>query len=256
MVAHDRATASVPSLTEAASFCSTANQIVRDAARTKIQKCEKAFEVMGHAVGPAVDVLKSELDKARQAKKVPPVSVQIAVTQDFIKHLEKRLIIWKPFWLKFKFVSFFFPFLGETYPHGSQRMECDSRIVRMVRDYSRTTTSVGIVAEEGEGKRQPGRCGSSTSRRKHSRAKMAIEGALKRAKQDSAPTGRPRCQSCCSPRQSDEVRTSNCGGGELAGARVGCVGRVTEETPERRPGDAIGSTDQREAFIERAKKRI
>ena len=47
-----------------------------DAARTKIQKLEKALEVMGDAVGRAVDVLKSELDKARQAAKVPQFRLQ------------------------------------------------------------------------------------------------------------------------------------------------------------------------------------
>ena len=34
--------------------------VLRDAARTKIQKLEKALEVMGDAVGPAVDALKAE----------------------------------------------------------------------------------------------------------------------------------------------------------------------------------------------------
>ena len=61
----------------------------RDAARTKIQKLEKALEVMGDVVGPAVDALKAELDKARQAAKVPPLWIQIALTQDFIERLEK-----------------------------------------------------------------------------------------------------------------------------------------------------------------------
>ena len=69
-------------------------------------------------------------------------------------------------------MSFLLAF-GKTNPHA-QRMECDSGTVRMVRDHSRTSTSVGTVAEEGEGQRQPGRCGSSTSRRsKHSRARCA-----------------------------------------------------------------------------------
>ena len=40
--------------------------VLRDAARTKIQKLEKALEVMGDIVGPAVDALKAELDKARR----------------------------------------------------------------------------------------------------------------------------------------------------------------------------------------------
>ena len=92
VVAHDRATASVPSLTSRQFLFDSqlsrsakdkvSPDVVRDAARTKIQKLEKALEVMGDAVGPAVDVLKSELDKARQAAEVPPQSVQIAATQD------------------------------------------------------------------------------------------------------------------------------------------------------------------------------
>ena len=44
---------------------------------------------MEDAVGPVVDVLKSELDKARQAVKLSPLSVQIAATQDFTKRLKK-----------------------------------------------------------------------------------------------------------------------------------------------------------------------
>ena len=51
-----------------------------------------------------------------------------------------------------------FSVLGKTNPHGSQRMECDSSTVKMKRDHSRTSTSVGTVAEKGEGKRQPRRC--------------------------------------------------------------------------------------------------
>ena len=63
--------------------------MLRDAARTKL---EKALEVMGDAVGAVVVALKAELDKAMQAAKVPPLSIQIAATQDFIKRSEKRLL--------------------------------------------------------------------------------------------------------------------------------------------------------------------
>ena len=66
--------------------------VLRDAARAHLQKLEKALEVMGDAVGPAVDALKAELHKARQAAKVPPLSIQIAATQDFIKRSEKHLL--------------------------------------------------------------------------------------------------------------------------------------------------------------------
>ena len=96
MVAHDRATASVPPVSVRQPIARSAKDkvspdVVRDAASTKIQKLEKSLEVMGDAVGPAVDVLKSELDKARQAAKVPPLSVQIAATQDFIKTLGETI---------------------------------------------------------------------------------------------------------------------------------------------------------------------
>ena len=64
--------------------------VARCAAVTQVQKLEKAFEIMGDAEGPAVDALKLELDKARRAAKVPPLSVQVTATQEFIKRSEKR----------------------------------------------------------------------------------------------------------------------------------------------------------------------
>ena len=77
--------------------------------------------------------------------------------------------IGKPFWLKPIFsrmvhcsrvcrvlvCEFSFCVLGKTNPHVSQRVECDSGTVRMVRYHSRTSTSVGTAVEEAEGKRQP-----------------------------------------------------------------------------------------------------
>ena len=66
--------------------------VARCAALTQLQKLEKALEVMGDAEGPAVDALKLELDKARRAAKVAPLSVQIPATQEFIKRSEKRLM--------------------------------------------------------------------------------------------------------------------------------------------------------------------
>ena len=65
--------------------------VARDAARNKISKLEKALEVLSDSTGPAVDALKSELEKARQAAKVPPLNVQISSTQDFIRRSERRL---------------------------------------------------------------------------------------------------------------------------------------------------------------------
>ena len=65
--------------------------VVRDAARNQISKLEKALEVLSDSTGPAVDALKSELEKARQAAKVPPLNVQVSSTQDFIRRSERRL---------------------------------------------------------------------------------------------------------------------------------------------------------------------
>ena len=45
----------------------------REAARNKIFKLERALEVMSDSSGPSVDALKSELEKARQAAKAPPL---------------------------------------------------------------------------------------------------------------------------------------------------------------------------------------
>ena len=55
--------------------------VARCAALTQVQKLEKALEIMGDAEGPAVEALKLELDKARRAAKVLPLSVQITATQ-------------------------------------------------------------------------------------------------------------------------------------------------------------------------------
>ena len=60
-------------------------EAARDAARNKVSKLEKDLEVLGGSTGPAVDVPKSELEKARQAAKVPLLNVQISSTQDFIR---------------------------------------------------------------------------------------------------------------------------------------------------------------------------
>ena len=66
-------------------------EAARDAPRNKIFKLEKALEVLSDSTRPAVDALKSELEKARQAAKVPPLNVQISSTQEFIRRSERRL---------------------------------------------------------------------------------------------------------------------------------------------------------------------
>ena len=47
--------------------------------------------MLSDSIGPAVDALKSELEKARPAAKVPPMNVQISSTQEFNRRSEKRL---------------------------------------------------------------------------------------------------------------------------------------------------------------------
>ena len=47
--------------------------------------------MLSDSTGPAVDALKSELEKGRLAAKVPPLNVQINSTQDFIRRSERRL---------------------------------------------------------------------------------------------------------------------------------------------------------------------
>ena len=66
--------------------------VLHDAARTKIQKLEKALEVMEDAVGPAVDALKAELDKARQAAKS---NVQRNVCWTWSKSGKPKLRCWR-----------------------------------------------------------------------------------------------------------------------------------------------------------------
>ena len=53
---------------------------------------ERHSRSWGDAEGPAVDALKLQLDKARRAAKVPPLSVQITASQEFIKRSEKLLM--------------------------------------------------------------------------------------------------------------------------------------------------------------------
>ena len=61
----------------------------REAARLKVVKIQQALAVMGDTDGEAVECLKAELEKARQAAKVPPLNVQISSTQDFIRRSER-----------------------------------------------------------------------------------------------------------------------------------------------------------------------
>ena len=54
-------------------------------------RLEKALEAMGDVQGPAVEVLKSELTKARAATKQPPLNVEIDQCRKYISRAEKRI---------------------------------------------------------------------------------------------------------------------------------------------------------------------
>ena len=61
----------------------------REAARLKVVKLEKALEVMGDSEGAAVECMKLELEKARNAETRRPINVQVEECRKFIIWLEK-----------------------------------------------------------------------------------------------------------------------------------------------------------------------
>ena len=63
----------------------------REKAQSSVTKLEKALEAMVDVVGPAVEVLKSELIKARAAAKQPAVDVEIDQCRKFIARSERRI---------------------------------------------------------------------------------------------------------------------------------------------------------------------
>ena len=62
-----------------------------ECARAKIAKLEKALEVMGECQGPAVEALKAELERTRDAAKPPPINVEVEECRKFIQRSEKRI---------------------------------------------------------------------------------------------------------------------------------------------------------------------
>ena len=63
----------------------------REKAQSTVTRLEKALEAMGDVQGPAVEVLKSELTKARAASKQPPLDVEIDQCRKYISRAEKRI---------------------------------------------------------------------------------------------------------------------------------------------------------------------
>ena len=63
----------------------------REKAQSSVARLEKALEAMGDVVGPAVEVLKAELIKARAAAKQPAVDVEIDQCRKFIARSERRI---------------------------------------------------------------------------------------------------------------------------------------------------------------------
>ena len=63
----------------------------REIAQSSVTRLEKALEAMRDVQGPAVEVLKSELTKARAASKQPAVLVEIDQCRKFIARSERRI---------------------------------------------------------------------------------------------------------------------------------------------------------------------
>ena len=63
----------------------------RKKAQSTVTRLEKALDAMGDVQGPAVEVLKSELTKARAASKQPPLDVEIDQCRKYISRAEKRI---------------------------------------------------------------------------------------------------------------------------------------------------------------------
>ena len=62
----------------------------REKAQSTVTRLEKAMEAMGDLQGPAVEVLKSELTKARAASKQLPLDVEIDQCRKYISRAEKH----------------------------------------------------------------------------------------------------------------------------------------------------------------------
>ena len=59
-------------------------EVARETALSKVQKLEQALHLMSDCPGPAADVLKQELGKARAASKKPPIDVEVEQCSKFI----------------------------------------------------------------------------------------------------------------------------------------------------------------------------
>ena len=64
---------------------------VRQEARERVVKLQRALEVLGETSGPEVDGLRSALEKARKLSSEPAVEVQITECKGFIVRAEKRV---------------------------------------------------------------------------------------------------------------------------------------------------------------------
>ena len=66
-------------------------EIARETAISKVQKLEQALHLMSDCPGPAADVVKQELEKARAASKKPLIDVEVEQCRNFIGRVEKRV---------------------------------------------------------------------------------------------------------------------------------------------------------------------
>ena len=68
-------------------------EFARETAVSKVQKLEQALQLMSDFPGPAVDLLKQELEKARAASQKPPINVEVEQCRKFIARAEKRVAL-------------------------------------------------------------------------------------------------------------------------------------------------------------------
>ena len=64
---------------------------VRQEARERVAKLQRALEVLGESSGPEVDGLRTALEKARKLSAEPAVEIQITECKGFITRAEKRV---------------------------------------------------------------------------------------------------------------------------------------------------------------------
>ena len=108
----------------------------REMAQSTVTRLEKALTAMGDVQGPALEVLKSELTKAKSASQQPPLDVETDQCRTCITRAEKRI----------KELD------AQREEENALRTEAQDRLARLVNAQSRapaTTTSATLVQCHG-----------------------------------------------------------------------------------------------------------